>query len=111
MLYVKSLQSCPTLYHPIERVTSRDARGPQAEEIDCKCETFFFPLLSGRRKQTTSVRLLLPLLIQNLKEVSFKILCCHDNAWFHPNLTFVKPGANRCIFLMEMFFLSLVNEL
>ena len=40
----------------IERVTGRKARGPQVEEIDCKCQTFFFSLLVSRRKQTTSVR-------------------------------------------------------
>ena len=29
--------------------------------------------------------------IQIYKEVSFKIQCCHDNTWFHLNLTFPKP--------------------
>ena len=29
----------------IERVTGRKARGPQVEEIDCKCQTFFPPSL------------------------------------------------------------------
>ena len=24
-------------------------------------------------------------------EVSLKILCCHDDTWFHLNLTFLKP--------------------
>jgi len=49
-----------------------------------------------------------PISIQNSK-VSFKILCCHDNicsTW-----TFRKPWANQCVFLMDMFFLSYVNEL
>ena len=41
---------------------------------------------------------------------SLKILCCHDDTWFHMNLTFLKPWANQCVFLMEMFFLSYVNE-
>ena len=45
-----------------------------------------------------------------LKEVYLKILCCHDDIWFHLNLTFLKPWANQCIFLMEMFFLIYVNE-
>ena len=48
--------------------------------------------------------------IQILK-VSLKILCCHDDTWFHQNLTFLKPWANQCVFLMEMLFLSYVNEL
>ena len=41
---------------------------------------------------------------------SLKILCCHDDTWFHPNLTFLKPWAHQCLFLMEMFLLSYVNE-
>ena len=45
-----------------------------------------------------------------LKEVYLKILCCHDDTWFHLNLTFLRPWANQCIFLMEMFFLIYVNE-
>ena len=40
----------PQLPEP-ERVTGRKARGLQAEEIACKCQTFL-SLLSGRRKQT-----------------------------------------------------------
>ena len=63
-----------------ERVTGRKSRGPQTEEIGCKCQTFFISLLSGRRKQTTSV-----------KFFPFAILCCHDETWFHLNLTFLKP--------------------
>ena len=35
-----------------EKVTGRNARGLQMEEIGCKCQTFL-SLLSGRRKQTT----------------------------------------------------------
>ena len=31
-----------------------------------------------------------PFPIQILKEVSVKILCCHNDTWFHPNLTFLK---------------------
>ena len=42
--------------------------------------------------------------------VSFKILCCLNDIWFHLNLTFLKPWANQCIFLMEIFFKSYVNE-
>ena len=35
-----------------------------------------------------------------------KSLCCHDDTWFHLNLTFLKPLANQYIFFffMEMFF-------
>ena len=46
-----------------------------------------------------------------MKEVSFKILCCHDDTWFHLNLTFLNPWANQCVFLMEIFVLSYVNKL
>ena len=69
------------------------------EEKGCKCQTFFLSPLSIRRKQTTSVRFF-----------SLKILCCHDDTWFHLNLTFLKPWTNNAFFLMEMFFLSYVNE-
>ena len=55
--------------------------------------------VSKRRKPATSVRL-----------SSLKILCCHDDTWFHLNLTFLELWANQCVFLMEMFFLSYVNE-
>ena len=41
-----------------EMVTGRKARGLQREEIGYKCQTCFISLLSGRRKQTTSVRFL-----------------------------------------------------
>ena len=46
----------------------------------------------------------------NRLQVSLKILCCYDDTSFHLNSTFFKPWANQCIFLMEMFFLSYVNE-
>ena len=52
-----------------------------------------------------------PFSIQILKEVSLKILCCHNDTWFHLNLTFLKFWANQYIFLMEMFVLSYVNVL
>ena len=67
--------------NPSERVTGRKARGLQTEEIGCKCQTFFISPLSGRRKQTTSVRFFF---------------------FLHTKL---KAG-----FSMEMFFLSYVNE-
>ena len=38
-------------------------------------------------------------------------MCCNDDTWFHLNLTFLKPWANQCIFLMEIFFLSYANDL
>ena len=41
-----------------ERVTGRKARGLQTEEIGCKWSDVFISLLSGRRKQTASVRFL-----------------------------------------------------
>ena len=82
-----------------ERVTSRKLRGLQTDEIGCKCQTFFLSPVRGRRKQTTTVR-----------SFSLKILCCHDNTLFYLNLTFLKPWANQCVFLMEMFFVSYVKE-
>ena len=42
---------------------------------------------------------------------SFKILFCHDETWLQLNLTFLKPWANQCVFLMEVFFLNCFNEL
>ena len=47
-----------------ERVTVRKARGLQIEEIGCKCQEFFIALLSGRRKQATSVKIFSPFSIQ-----------------------------------------------
>ena len=73
-----------------ERVTGRKAVGLQMGEIGFKCQAFFLSLLRARRKQTTSV-LFFPFSIQNYKEVSFYNLCCHDNTWFHQNVTFLKP--------------------
>ena len=52
-----------------------------------------------------------PFSIQILKEVSVKILCCHNDTWFHLKLTILKPWVNQCILLMEMFVLSYVNVL
>ena len=49
-----------------ERVTCTKARGLQTEEIGCKCQTFVISLLSGRRKQATSVSFF-PLLYTDLK--------------------------------------------
>ena len=49
-----------------ERVAGRKARGLQTEEIGCKCQTFVISLLSGRRKQATSVSFF-PLLYTDLK--------------------------------------------
>ena len=46
----------------------------------------------------------------NRLQVSLKILCCYDDTSFHLNSTFFKPWAKQYIFLMEMFFLSCVNE-
>ena len=74
--------------HGIERVAGRKARGPQAEEIDSKCQTFFFflSLLRGRRKQTTSVRYSPPS-VYKIERSLFKILRCHNYTWFHLNFS------------------------
>ena len=50
-----------------ERVTGRKVRGLQMEEIGCKYQTFFISLLSSRRKQTISVRILVSLIAQLVK--------------------------------------------
>ena len=34
-----------------------------------------------------------------------------DNTWFCLNLIFLRPWANHCVLLMEVFFLSHVNKL
>ena len=77
----------------------QEGQGLQMEEIGCKHQMFFISPLSSRRKPTTSVRFF-----------SLKILCCHDDSWFHLYLPCLKLWATQCIFLMEMFFLSYVNE-
>ena len=48
--------------------------------------------------------------IQILK-VSLKILCFHNDTWFHLKLTIFKPWDNQCLFLMEMFVLSYAHVL
>ena len=88
-------------YFRNDRVTGRKARGLQMEKIPCTCQTFF-SLLSGRRKQTSCS---FSFSTQIKKEVSLKILCCHNDTWFHLKLTILKPWVNQCIFLMEMFVL------
>ena len=40
-----------------------------------------------------------PLLCINLKEVSLKILGCHDDTWLHLNLTFLKLELTNAFFL------------
>ena len=70
---VAAAKSHQTLCNPIDgsppgfAVHGRKARGLQMEEIGCKCQTSFLSLLSGRRKQTTSVRFLASLIAQLVK--------------------------------------------
>ena len=90
-----------------ERVTGRKARGLQREEIACKFQKFL-SLLSSRRKQTSDI---FSFSIQIQKEVSLKILCCHNDTWYHLKLSILKPRDNQCLFLMEMFVLSYANVL
>ena len=90
----------------------QEGRGLQMEGIGCKCQTFFFFLnsfLRGKRKQTSDI--LFPLLYTNLKRSFSKILCCHNDTWFHLNLTFLQFWASQCIFLTEMFVLRYVTVL
>ena len=70
-------------------------------------------LLSGRRRQTTYQPLFFFFILYSKLKMRclFKILWCHDDTWFHLDLTFLKPWDNQCIFLMEMFFLSYGNKL
>ena len=44
-------------------------------------------------------------------EFSLKILCCHNDTWFHLKLTILKSRDNQCLFLIEMFVLSYANVL
>ena len=76
-----------------------------------KVSDFFNLSLKWQEETDYKCPIFSPLSIQIGKEVSFKILCCHDNTWFHLNLSFLKPLAEGCIFFMEMFFLHYVNKL
>ena len=67
-------------------------------------------LLGSRRKQTTSGKIFSPSLYEFKRRFLLKIMCCHDDIWLHLSLTFLKPWANQCVFLMAMFFLGYVNE-
>ena len=77
----------------------RAVQTPQLQGLRATPQSFLISPLMGRRKQTTFFEFF-----------SLKILCCHDDTWFHLNLTFLKPWVNQCVFLMEMFFLSYVND-
>ena len=79
-----------------ERVTGRKTRGLQTEEVGCECQTFLISL-SGRRRQVLD---LFPSPSRS-KEASFKALCCHEDTWFHLNVTFLEPGANQRVFLWK----------
>ena len=72
------------------------ARGLQMEEIGCKCQMFsvsdFFPPSLYKIKR----RFLL----------KFCVAMTLGSTW-----TFLKPWANQCSFLINMFFLSYVSEL
>ena len=68
--------------------SGRKAKGLQMEEISCiRC---FFISVKQREEANNKCHFFF-LLYTNLKEISFKILCCHDYTWFHPNLSFLKP--------------------
>ena len=64
--------------HGIERVTGKKSRVSRGNRLQVSDFFFFFFLispLSGRGKQTTSIRFFFSFSLQNKKEVSFKILC------------------------------------
>ena len=92
--YSSSQTQC--LVHGGERVTGRKTRGLQTEEVGCECQTFLISL-SGRRRQVLD---LFPSPSRS-KEASFKALCCHEDTWFHLNVTFLEPGANQRVFLWK----------
>ena len=100
--------SCPPSLrcHPTERVTGRKVRGLQMEEIGWKCQTFFVSLLSGWRKQITSVKIFSPSLYKIKKRLLLKF--CVAMTILGCTWTFLKPWANQCVSLMEMFVLTMV---
>ena len=57
----------------IERVRGKKARGPQMEEIVCKCQTLFFFNLSLKRQKETNYKsqIIFSLLYAKLKEGFF----------------------------------------
>ena len=93
-----------------EKVTGRKARGLQMEEIGCNYQTFL-SLLNGRRKHTSDIFFFFPSLYKFKRRLLFKILCCHNDTWFHLKLTILKAWVNQCNFLMDMFVLRYVNVL
>ena len=95
-----------------ERVTGRKDRSLQMEDIGCKCQRF----LSFSKRQEEETNYNCQIFFPSL----FKILILYRRfllkfcvALMTPGSTwsFLKPWANQCIFLMEMFLLSYVNEL
>ena len=61
------------------------------------------------QEETNNVRFF-PL-FSDLKRFILKFCVAIMDTWLHLNLTFFKPWANQCTFLMEMFVLSYVNIL
>ena len=95
-MYLRTCKDFPR-YMYIDMVSFNRKMSTFSYLIGCKCH-FFISLLSGGRKQTSVI--FFPLLYTNLKKFSLKILCCHNDTWFHLNLTFLKSWVIQCIFLM-----------
>ena len=90
---------------PCERVTGRKARGSPNGGKRLQVPDIFISL--KRQEETNQLCFFFSIQIQ--KEVSLKMLCCHDT-WFHLNLTTLKPWVNQYIsFSYGIVVLSSVN--
>ena len=77
--------------HGIARVAGRKDRGPQAEEINCKCQTFFFFFLSltGQKETNHKCQIFSPLLYTKLK--GYFLNFCVATTTPGSTRTFLKP--------------------
>ena len=93
-----------------ERVTGRKARGLHTEETGCKCQTLFS--LSLKEQEETNYKCLI-FFPPSLYKIKRRFLLKFRVAMTTPGSTrtFLKPWAKQCVFLMDMFYLSYVNEL
>ena len=64
-----------------------------------------------QQEETNEWYIFSPSVYKFKKEISLKILCCHNDNCFYLKLTILKSWVNQCIFLMEMFVLSYINVL
>ena len=89
-----------TNIYGIGRVAGRKARGPQVEEMDCKCS----PLsLKWQEETNLKCQIFFPPSLYKIESLVFKILCCYNYTWFHQNLIFSNLELTSVFFIWKCF--------